>query len=83
MFGLYVSMQQGGIKCGNRDLRIHKMNKHQGITWPCKMCSYRSAGPRILSEHMRRVHSDNSFKKHKCPECNMEFSQTCTQNLCP
>ena len=37
------------------------------------MCSYRSAGPRILSEHMRRVHSDNSIKKHKCPECEKTF----------
>ena len=37
------------------------------------MCPYRSAGPHILSEHMRRVHSDNSFKKHKCPECEKTF----------
>ena len=50
------------------------MNKHQGITWPCKMCPYKSAGPHILNAHMRLVHSLNSTKKHKCPECEKSFS---------
>ena len=49
------------------------MNKHQGITWPCKMCPYKSAGPHILSEHMRRVHSDHTTRKHRCPECEKSF----------
>ena len=50
------------------------MNKHQGITWPCKMCPYKSAGPHILNAHMRLVHPLNSTKRHKCPECEKSFS---------
>ena len=56
-------------------LRIHKMNKHQGITWPCKMCPYKSAGPHILNQHIRHVHSKQSIKKRKCPECEKSFTK--------
>ena len=65
--------QCGKVYYEKRTLRIHKMNKHQGITWPCKMCPYKSAGPHILSEHMRRVHSDHTTRKHRCPECEKSF----------
>ena len=56
-----------------RHLKIHGLNKHEGIVWPCTICPYKAAGPHILGEHMRHLHAINLTMKHKCPECDKTF----------
>ena len=58
-----------------RFLRIHMLNKHDGIVWPCTICPYKAAGPHILSEHTKHLHSTCMMKKHKCAQCGEKFAK--------
>ena len=60
-------------KC-EKYLKIHMLNKHDGIVWPCTICPYKAAGPSILREHTKYLHS-NMVKKHKCSQCKETFAK--------
>ena len=51
------------------------LNKHDGIVWPCTICPYKAAGPHILREHTKHLHSTSTIKKHKCSQCGEAFTK--------
>ena len=57
------------------ELRIHMLNKHEGVIWQCTICPYKAASPSILREHMKHFHRINLIKKHKCLECGQMFGK--------
>ena len=56
-------------------LRIHILNKHEGVVWQCKNCPYKAASPNLLRDHLKHFHQINLIKKHKCLECGQTFGR--------
>ena len=63
----------GKISTNQTRLKIHILNKHEGVVWPCTICQFKGATPKTLAEHLRYIHSTNP-KKHKCLECGVLFA---------
>ena len=64
-----------------RELRIHILNKHEGVVWQCTICPYKAASPPILREHMKHFHQINLIKRHKCLKCGQKFGRRFHQTL--
>ena len=69
----YTCDQCNHVSKEKRYMNIHKLNKHEGIVWPCKMCTFKAATPAILNEHAKLIHFINHQVKHKCSYCGQTF----------
>ena len=53
-----------------RAMRNHKGYKHEGIRWPCNICSYKATTKRHLDVHVDKVHL--GLNKIKCKQCDFK-----------
>ena len=68
----------GKLFIERRELKMHKLNKHEGVFWDCNLCNFKAAHPNTLKEHKKYQHGVNINKKHKCSECGKLFNKKYT-----